>query len=124
MISNIKSIEKICSDYTEVENYDDAVKSKEMYVLHHCAEFRYTVKELKALDKYFNRPPEELIFIPDSLHIKCTELHIGKVRAYNAAKGKPKPRRKKIIRHHIKSNAAEEIKRLKALQAFYKAVSK
>lgn len=124
MITNIKSIEKICSDYTKVENYDDAAKSKEMYVLHHCAEFRYTVKELKALNRYFNRPPEELIFIPSSLHNGCVNLHIGRVRSYRESKGKPKPHRKKITRQIIKSNATEEIKRLKALQAFYKAVSK
>lgn len=118
MISNIKAIKKICPDYTKVENYDAALASNEKYVLHHCAEFRYTSKELIALDKYFNRPPEELIFIPSSLHNECSELHIGRVRTYRASKGRPRPHKTKT------TNAAAEIVRLKALQAFYKAVSK
>ena len=81
MISrNLKHLTKVCKDFTKVENYDEAVKSDKMYVLHHCAEFRYTSEELKAMGKYYDRPPHELIFIPVSLHSSCVELHIGHVK--------------------------------------------
>ena len=47
MISrNLKHLTKVCKDYTKVANYYEAVNSDEMYVLHHCAEFRYTSEEL------------------------------------------------------------------------------
>ena len=75
-----RNLTKVCKDFTKVENYDEAVKSDKMYVLHHCAEFRYTSEELKAMGKYYDRPPHELIFIPASLHSSCVELHIGHVK--------------------------------------------
>ena len=90
MISgNLTHLTKVCKDFTKVENYDEAVKSDKMYVLHHCAEFRYTSEELKAMGKYYDRPPHELIFIPASLHQSCAELHIGRVRPLSKAKSSP-----------------------------------
>ena len=92
MISgNLTNLTKVCKDFTKVENYDEAVKSDKMYVLHHCAEFRYTSEELKAMGKYYDRPPNELIFIPASLHLSCVELHIGRV----------KPKRKQLSERAI-----------------------
>lgn len=70
------------NDLSLVENYDKALKSEEMYVLHHRLETYFSdgtprpssgflsQRELMALDMYYNRPPEELIFMEIKEHSK------------------------------------------------------
>ena len=78
------SIKKYCSeDITEIENYEKAVTSQEIYECHHRLETHnsdgekrltdITVNELKALDMYYNRPANELIFLEHHEHRK---LHL------------------------------------------------
>jgi hypothetical protein len=68
-----------CKDYTKIENYEKAVEDKFVgWQLHHRLEThtsdgeRRTVdiefEELKALDMYYNRPPEELILMKTTEH--------------------------------------------------------
>lgn len=83
-------IKYICKDYTKIENYEKAVADlNETWDLHHRLETHFSdgterplndhlsMQELKALDMYLNRPPEELIFLTrsdhKSLHMKSTE---------------------------------------------------
>lgn len=68
-----------------VENYDEAVKSPERWCLHHRLEthtsdgikriVNISAEELKALDMYWNRPPEELIYMSWKEHqsIHCND---------------------------------------------------
>ena len=76
--SNIKSI---CRHRELVENYDKAVSDDtQMWDLHHRLETHFSdgserpkyaflsKAELIALDMYWNRPPEELIFLSKSDH--------------------------------------------------------
>lgn len=69
-------IRYFCKDYTKIENYELAVNDpNEIWVLHHRLETHFsdgtprskdvqlTASELKALNMYYNRPPEELIFL-------------------------------------------------------------
>lgn len=114
-----------CTKPELIENYDKAVAdTTRMWDCHHRLETHtsdgerrptdITRKELIALDMYYNRPPEELIFITKEDHLslhhkgknygplseehkkKISEANKGKVRSddarikySNAKKGKP-----------------------------------
>lgn len=73
------SFEKYCKDYKNIENYEKAKKDNfKGWHCHHRLETHnsdgerrlvdITQKELKALNMYYHRPPEELIFLPRSEH--------------------------------------------------------
>lgn len=83
MIGNI-NIKKFCSgDFSLIENYNKAIKDNNLYDCHHRLEthdsngnkrlVNLSVKELKALGMYYNRPPEEFIFLTHENH---TSLHL------------------------------------------------
>ena len=74
MIANIKILEKYCKNYTKIENYQEALKSPIKYDLHHRREISESKsrKDLKKENLYYNRPPEELIFLEHGEH---TQLH-------------------------------------------------
>ena len=61
-------------DETLIENYDKAIAdTTQTWVCHHRRELepdRKTIEDLKALGLYWNRPPEELIFLTNSDHWK------------------------------------------------------
>lgn len=71
--------EKYCKDYGNIENYEKALADNfKGWHCHHRLETHNSdgerrpvdikQKELKALDMYYNRPAEELIFLPRSEH--------------------------------------------------------
>ena len=72
MITNIKILKSYCSEYTQIENYEEAIKSPLCYDLHHRREISemQSRSELKFLHLYYNRPPEELIFLEHGEHIR------------------------------------------------------
>ena len=98
MITNIKFLEKYCKDYKNIENYAEAVKSPLIYDIHHRLEIsdNKSLKDLKEENLYYDRPPEELIFLEHGEHI---QLHNkGKFVSTDtrkkisaARKGKPSP---------------------------------
>lgn len=65
-------------DETKIENYAEAAADPdETWVCHHRRELvpdRKTIAELKEMGLYWNRPPEELIFLRNADHAK---LHSG-----------------------------------------------
>lgn len=75
-----RNIDKICKDFAKIENYEKAVADNSKWECHHRLETHFsdgtlrpkncylTAKELKALDMYFDRPAEELIFLSKSEH--------------------------------------------------------
>lgn len=86
-----KGIMSFCKDYTKIENYELAVKDNtQCWILHHRLETHFldgtkrsvddqlSVADLKALDMYYYRPPEELIFLKRSdhaaLHMKGNKI--------------------------------------------------
>ena len=77
MITNTKILEKYCKNYTKIENYQEAVKSPLKYDLHHRLEISemQTRSDLKFLHLYYNRPPEELIFLEHGEHIRLHNLN-------------------------------------------------
>ena len=80
-----------CTDYTKIENYEQAVNDKEhIWDCHHRLESHFSdgtlrpygnfisKKELKELDMYYKRPPEELIFLTRAEHINLHKPYYGK----------------------------------------------
>ena len=93
MIANIQSLKKYCTDYTKIENYEEAVKSPLRYDLHHRLEIdeMQTRSDLIFLHLYFHRPPEELIFLEHGEHISLHKANLSdetKNRMSDAQKGK------------------------------------
>lgn len=75
MISTHNRIHRYCSsDISEIEGYDEAINSDEMYELHHRleltinGEFALGRKDLERFGMYWNRPPFELIFLKRDEH--------------------------------------------------------
>ena len=94
------SFEKYCKDYENIENYEKAKKDNfKGWEVHHRLETHnsdgerrlvdITADELKALNLYYHRPPEELIFLRKGEHTalrKVSDSTREKLRA--AKKGK------------------------------------
>ena len=95
MITNIKKLEKYCTDYKNIENYTEAVKSPLKYDLHHRREISEMQSASDLIDEnlYFHRPPEELVFLEHGEHIRLHNANLSeetKNRMSDAKKGKPK----------------------------------
>ena len=52
----------------DIEGYNEAISSTELYIPHHRLEKDYTMKELQEMGRYDIVPPEELIWLPISKH--------------------------------------------------------
>lgn len=114
-----------CKDYKMIENYEQAMKdTTQTWHCHHRLETHFSdgserprnaqlrSDELKALDMYYNRPPEELIFLKSIDHRKLhstqhskearkkmSEANKGKKRTtdiWNKGKHLPEEMRNKI----------------------------
>lgn len=82
-----KSIERICKDYTKIENYDKAIADdSQIWDCHHRNECFYTEDELKSLGLYYNCPPCELIFLSRKEHSNWP--HKGKNEYYKKLIGR------------------------------------
>ena len=72
-----KTVRIFCKDFTKIENYEKAVNDKnKLWVCHHRMEEVFSSVELKRAGWYYNRKPEELIFIRKSEHNRNPKLHI------------------------------------------------
>lgn len=135
MISKSTILVFCSGDFTKIENYDKAIADNtQTWVIHHRAETHFsngtqkpvsaylTKAELVALDMYYDRPPEELIFMTrsdhNSLHhknhvmseeakIKLAESHRGKKASLEAKQNMSKSRKGKYwYNNGIKSTLA------------------
>ena len=93
MIASIKILEKYCKDYTKIENYEEAVKSPLRYDLHHRLEIdeMQSRSDLIFLHLYYNRPPEELIFLAHGEHVRLHNANLSqetRQKISDARKGK------------------------------------
>jgi hypothetical protein len=62
---------------TDIEGWHDALNSSELYIPHHVLEWKYTSDELKQMNRYYDVPADELIWMPQSVH-KCNRyIHKG-----------------------------------------------
>lgn len=103
-----------CKNYTEIENYAEAMADKaEMWTCHHRMEEVFTYRELRRAGWYYNRKASELIFIRQSEHNGNPKLHIGCRRGFEAKKGKhhSEETRKKMSEANKGRHPSEEHKR-------------
>ena len=79
MITNTKILEKYCTDYKKIENYEEAVKSPLKYDLHHRREISESksASDLIAENLYYNRPPAELIFLEHGEHRRLHNANLS-----------------------------------------------
>lgn len=70
----------MCTDYTKIKNYEKAIADdSQTWCIHHiyelkCPVRKYSMPELKAMGMYYNRPPEELVFMTISEHHKLHQI--------------------------------------------------
>lgn len=69
-----KNVKRFCSgDITKIENYNIAKTSKDSWHIHHRLEihedYQNTRDQLKMMNLYYDRPPEELIFLNSKDHL-------------------------------------------------------
>ena len=63
------NFERYCKDYENIENYYKAKADNfKGWCCHHRKGVDIPAEELQVLDMYYNRPPEELIFLTRSEH--------------------------------------------------------
>lgn len=101
-------------DITKIENYDKAIADQtQVWEIHHRLETHFsdgtprpidaylTKAELKALDMYYHRPPEEFIFLTKaghrSLHHKGRVSPTKGMHQTESAKQKISEKMKKIV---------------------------
>ena len=110
----MRNFERYCKDYENIENYQKAKADNfKGWCCHHRLETHnsdverrevdISRNELKALGMYYNRPPEELIFLTDEEH--CRLHQKGKKRSAETRRKMSKP---KSVEH--KNNIGEAMK--------------
>ena len=71
-VKNIKQY--CCEDISNIENYEQAKNSHEIWDCHHRAEVlpcgNFSREDLKKFGLYWNRPADELIFMTHAQHAK------------------------------------------------------
>ena len=78
MIAEIRRIKRVCTNYWKIKNYDKAIADEnETWVLHHRDEVKKTPSGIIAIrskqelienGRYYDCPPNELIFIKKKYH--------------------------------------------------------
>lgn len=77
---NINNIIKYCFEYTQIENYQLAVSDEtQVWDCHHRKEIEENKNREQLIKEglYYNRPPEEFIFLTKSEHIKLHNLNMS-----------------------------------------------
>lgn len=68
----------------DIEGYEDAISSPENYVCHHVLEWKYSVDELKAMNRYDSVTAAELMFVPAYIHSASLYLHKNRINSRKA----------------------------------------
>ena len=118
MITKIKLLEKYCTDYTKIENYESALKSPLRYDLHHRREISENKSASDLIDEnlYYHRPPEELIFLEHKEHVRLHNMNMSaeiRKKMSEAHKGKhPSAESRQKMSDAKKNMSAETRKRM------------
>ena len=118
-----KDIEKFCKEYCKIENYEKAINdNSQIWICHHRLEimpFSGKIMNYKYLieqDMYYNRLPEELIFVTMAEHNKIHRRFLGrhhtletKEQMRNSHLGKSIPNVKLIGRHWYTNGIKEKM---------------
>lgn len=110
---NLHDVKKYCSDYTKIENYEQAINdSTQTWECHHRLEIKEdyinTSDELKMMNLYYNRPASELIFLTNKEHRKIhSPNYSGK---HNGMYGKVPHNKGKHLSEETKHKISESYK--------------
>ena len=110
MIANIKILKSYCSEYTQIENYEEAIKSPLCYDLHHRLEIseHKSRKQLIAENLYYHRSPEELIFLEHGEHARLHNANMSEETKLKISKSNKNPsaetRQKKSVANKGEKN--------------------
>ena len=77
---NVKQAQKYCYNYTAIENYNEAVSDNtQVWHLHHKKEIEECKNRSQLIQDglYYDRPPEELIFLTSNEHRKLHNIFFG-----------------------------------------------
>lgn len=76
---HLRTVKKICKDYTQIENYTEAINdTTQTWICHHILGEILTREQLIAHDFYYDIPPCMLKFVTKSEHNKIHKHHKGK----------------------------------------------
>ena len=102
MIANTKILEKYCTDYKNIENYDEALKSPLKYDLHHRLEISemQSASDLIFLHLYYNRPPEELVFLEHKEHARLHNANLSEDTRKKISESKKGENNPMFGKHH------------------------
>ena len=140
---NLRKVKKYCKEYTKIENYDLAVSdTTQTWHCHHRDEVRTlpsgmvvlrTVEELKENGRYYDCPPNELIFLTKSEH---SRLHSGNInedtrmklsiatklnkKGNNYTKGRTRSKFGKAFKEHYGISEADDKKLYKREHEYYR----
>ena len=108
MISESKVKNYCCEDISLIENYDKAIADNtQIWDCHHRGEIlpcgRFKAKDLMKFGLYYNRPANELIFLPHAEHNSLHFKGVSMQAVSEALKGVPKPWKRKKILQYTKS---------------------
>lgn len=93
-----------CKELEKIENYEEAVNDKnELWVCHHRMEEVFSKAELIRAGWYYNRRPEELVYIKRSEHNGNPKLHIEIRRSWICKKGRTAWNKGKKLSEETKS---------------------
>ena len=106
MINETQAKRYCCEDISHIVGYVKALNSPSMWHCHHLLENRgLSQKELISKGLYYKRPANELVFMPESTHLR---LHLTKLRPDNL---KSEDWKRKLAVSHIGKPLSEEHKR-------------
>ena len=94
----------------DIEGYEDAITSDEMYVPHHVLEYKYTIDELVSMNRYDKVSSDELIWMLQSVHNCNSTLHKGVRLGNDAMKGRTPWNRGKQLSEEIRNKMSESHK--------------
>lgn len=99
---NINYVKSYCSNYELIENYQEAINSPEVYDCHHKNEIDMNLSRKELIDRglYYNRPPEELIFMTRGDHIGLHNTISKKGNKYFAGRKHNENTKKKMSENH------------------------
>ena len=110
MITSTKFLKRYCSEYTQIENYEEAIKSPLRYDLHHRLEIseHKSRKQLIAENLYYHRSPEELIFLEHGEHMRLHNANMSEETKLKISKSNKNPsaetRQKKSVANKGENN--------------------
>lgn len=107
-----KTVKRFCKNYSLIENYNLAVlDNTQIWCCHHRKEIdeHKTMQQLKQEGIYYDRPPEELIFLKRSEHQKLHQT--GKVFSIEHKRKMSKVRKGRKLSDEHKKKISEAQKR-------------